>query len=73
MKKYAITLISLSTLMFTACSSHKYSWVKTGVSSFDMQNTLAKCNYDVGLAKVVLKEKDAMVKNCMIAQGYRYK
>lgn len=73
MKKYTIALLTLTTLIISACSSHKYTWFKTGVSQFEMQNALAKCNYEVGLAKVNQKEKTAMVKNCMIAQGYRYK
>ncbi len=72
MKKYLITLLTVSLLVITGCGS-KASWTKNGVSRYNMQNALAKCRYDVGLAKVSAKDKKVMEKNCMISQGYRFR
>ena len=54
------------------CSSAQPMWRKPGVTPFDMQNTVAKCRYDVGLAKVTQNEKHEMIRDCMLSQGYRY-
>ena len=43
-----------------------------GITPHDVNNTLAKCRYDVGLAKVNQNEKAEMIQNCMMAQGFRY-
>lgn len=71
MKKYLITLLAISFITFTGCSTT--TWKKNGVTNYDMQNTLAKCRYDVGLAKVNATDRKAMENNCMISQGYRYR
>lgn len=72
MKKYLIALLAVTLLVITGCGS-KASWKKNGVSRYDMQNTLAKCRYDVGLAKVSARDKKVMEKNCMISQGYCFR
>ncbi|MFC6051364.1 hypothetical protein A6M14_01450 [Acinetobacter sp. Ac_877] len=72
MKNYSIALLTLSLLVLVGCGSTA-SWKKNGISRYDMQNTLAKCRYDVGLAKVNAKEKKSMENNCMISQGYRFR
>lgn len=72
MKNYSIALLSFCILVLAGCGSTA-SWKKNGISRYDMQNTLAKCRYDVGLAKVNTNEKKSMENNCMISQGYRYR
>ena len=71
MKQTYLTLISVALFSITACSSQPM-WRKPGVSPFDTQNTLAKCRYDIGLAKISNQEKYEMTRDCMISQGYRY-
>ena len=71
MKKTYLTFIGIMLLSITACSSQPM-WRKVGVSPFDIQNTLAKCRYDIGLAKISSQEKHEMTRDCMVSQGYRY-
>jgi hypothetical protein len=47
-------------------------WRKAGITPHDVNNALAKCRYDVGLAKVNQNEKSEMIQDCMMAQGFRY-
>ena len=72
MKKTVLTLMTASALLLSACSTSQPMWRKVGVLPFDMNNTLAKCRYDVGIAKVTQQEKAEMVHDCMVSQGYRY-
>ncbi len=72
MKQNFLILGILSSLLFSACSTAQPMWRKAGVTPFDMQNTLAKCRYDIGIAKVTQQEKIEMTRDCMISQGYRY-
>ena len=72
MKKIYVAITSVTLLSLTACSTSQPMWRKAGVSPFDTQNILAKCRYDVGIAKITPQEKHEMIRDCMIAQGYRY-
>lgn len=71
MKKVYLTGILMLSTIIVGCSSTPM-WRKVGMSPFDIQNTLAKCRYDVGLAKISQNEKAEMVRDCMMAQGFRY-
>ncbi len=57
---------------FVGCSSAQPMWRKAGITPFDMNNTLAKCRYEVRAAKVEQHERNAMVSDCMESQGFRY-
>ncbi len=48
-------------------------WYKEGVSYENSQDILAKCKYDIGIAKVNINEKPELIAECMKSQGYRYK
>ncbi|QIG05456.1 hypothetical protein GTK47_08935 [Proteus sp. ZN5] len=48
-------------------------WYKEGISYENSQNILAKCKYDIGIAKVSSNEKPELIAECMKSQGYRYK
>lgn len=47
-------------------------WHKAGVTHMDTQSVLAKCRYEIGLAKVNPAEKQAMLSDCMKSKGFRY-
>ena len=47
-------------------------WRKSGITLHDSNSTLAKCRYDVGLAKVNQNEKAEMINDCMMSQGFRH-
>ena len=70
--KVVLIGISLSGMILMACSSSQPMWRKAGVAPFDMNSTLAKCRYEVRVAKVEKNERNAMVSDCMEAQGFRY-
>ncbi|MDM1721650.1 MULTISPECIES: hypothetical protein [Acinetobacter] len=72
MKKIIIGVLTASTLLISACSTSQPMWRKAGITPHDTNNTLAKCRYDVGLAKVDQNDKAEMVRDCMMAQGFRY-
>lgn len=67
--KHFIILASL--LALTGCATPK-TWHKDRTPTFNMNNTLAKCRYDVGVAKIHRDERDGMVYDCMVSKGYRY-
>ena len=64
--------LAVSTLLLSACSTSQPMWRKAGITPHDVNNALAKCRYDVGLAKVNQNEKSEMIQDCMMAQGFRY-
>ena len=72
MKKTIIGALAVSTLLLSACSTSQPMWRKAGITPHDVNNALAKCRYDVGLAKVNQNEKAEMIQDCMMAQGFRY-
>jgi hypothetical protein len=72
MKKSIIGALAVSTLLISACSTSQPMWRKAGITPHDANNALAKCRYDIGLAKVNQNEKAEMIKDCMMAQGFRY-
>ena len=72
MKKTIIGALAVSTLLISACSTSQPMWRKAGIAPHDVNNALAKCRYDVGLAKVNQNEKTEMIQDCMMAQGFRY-
>jgi hypothetical protein len=72
MKKIIIGALAISTLLISACSTSQPMWRKAGISLHDSNNALAKCRYDIGLAKVTQNEKAEMIRDCMMAQGFRY-
>ena len=57
MKKTIIGALAVSTLLLSACSTSQPMWRKAGITPHDVNNALAKCRYDVGLAKVNQNEK----------------
>ena len=71
-KKTIIGALAVSTLLLSACSTSQPMWRKAGITPHDVNNALAKCRYDVGLAKVNQNEKSEMIQDCMMAQGFRY-
>ena len=71
MKKTIIGALAVSTLLLSACSTSQPMWRKAGITPHDVNNALAKCRYDVGLAKVNQNEKAEMIQDCMMAQGFR--
>ncbi len=72
MKKIIIGALAISTLLISACSTSQPIWRKAGISVHDSNNALGKCRYDIGLAKVSQNEKAEMIRDCMMAQGFRY-
>ena len=71
-EKTIIGALAVSTLLLSACSTSQPMWRKAGITPHDVNNALAKCRYDVGLAKVNQNEKAEMIQDCMMAQGFRY-
>ena len=71
-EKTIIGALAVSTLLLSACSTSQPMWRKAGITPHDVNNALAKCRYDVGLAKVNQNEKSEMIQDCMMAQGFRY-
>ena len=61
MKKTIIRALAVSTLLLSACSTSQPMWRKAGITPHDVNNALAKCRYDVGLAKVNQNEKSEMI------------
>ena len=51
-EKTIIGALAVSTLLLSACSTSQPMWRKAGITPHDVNNALAKCRYDVGLAKV---------------------
>ncbi len=70
MKKFIIGGMAASTLLVSACSTSQPMWRKAGITPHDTNNALAKCRYDVGLAKVNQNEKAEMIRDCMMAQEF---
>ncbi len=48
-------------------------WYKEGISPSDTENILAKCRYDIGIAKVNANDKAELIADCMRYQGYRFR
>jgi len=69
-KKLLMIVIFISAL--SGCEADPAMWRKAGVDQFGVQNALAKCRYDVGIAKVSPDEKAQMRADCMQSQGFRY-
>jgi lipoprotein NlpI len=72
MKFTVLGALTLTALLLSACSTSQPMWRKPNVTMYESNNTLAKCRYDIGLAKVNQNEKQEMIKDCMNAQGFRY-
>lgn len=71
--KFSLTALTLVlSVIISACSSPQPMWRKAGISQFDINNTLAKCRYDIGMAKVDQRERTLLISDCMNSQGYRY-
>lgn len=71
-EKTIIGALAVSTLLISACSTSQPMWRKAGITPYDANSALAKCRYDIGLAKVNQNEKAEMIQDCMMAQGFRY-
>ena len=72
MKNIIFFSLILSTIFISACSTSQPMWRKSGITLHDSNSTLAKCRYDVGLAKVNQNEKAEMINDCMMSQGFRH-
>ncbi|MEQ4923439.1 hypothetical protein [Proteus hauseri] len=72
MKALKISILISSVLILSSCVVGP-GWYKEGVPYDDAQNTLAKCKFDIGIAKVNSNEKTELIAECMKSQGYRYK
>ncbi|HCH51293.1 MAG TPA: hypothetical protein DEV59_11490 [Proteus sp.] len=72
MKFFKIFTVILAVLILSGCVAGP-GWYKEGVPYDDSQNTLAKCKFDIGIAKVNSNEKTELIAECMKSQGYRYK
>ncbi|MBE9578529.1 MULTISPECIES: hypothetical protein [Moraxella] len=70
MKKPSLAIVAVLPLFLTACSDP--TWNKAGVNLYETQNQLAKCQYEIGLAKVSKDEKTALLNQCMKSKGFRY-
>jgi hypothetical protein len=51
----------------------KYDFVKDGSSSFDKQNAVAECSYQIKLNKTPADEQRNLLNLCMQGKGYRYR
>ncbi len=51
----------------------KYDFVKDGASSFDKQNAVAECSYQIKLNKIPAAEQRNLLTLCMQGKGYRYR
>lgn len=58
--------------ILVACASPSPRWQKNGMSQYDVNNAIAKCEYDVGMAKVEPNEKNQLVISCLQSKGFRY-
>lgn len=66
------TIFLLSGLVLLAGCATPKTWHKDKVSTYNANNALAKCRYDVGMAKIHRNEREGMIWDCMMAKGYRY-
>lgn len=71
MKKPFLYVVTLTSLVLTACVSTP-TWNKLGVDAYETNNQLAKCQYEIGLAKVSQTEKQVLLSQCMKSKGFRY-
>ncbi|WP_367104752.1 hypothetical protein [uncultured Psychrobacter sp.] len=74
MKIGIFTGIIASMLVMSGCSTSapKPTWKKVGISQYDTHNTIQKCHYQVGIAKVKSDREESLFNSCMEAEGYRY-
>ncbi|TCM71038.1 hypothetical protein EC844_101319 [Acinetobacter calcoaceticus] len=72
MKNNVFLSLIIFTLFTTACSSSPPMWQKNNINSYETNSVLAKCRYDVGMAKFNQVEKIELVNDCMTAQGFRH-
>ncbi len=72
MKSYLFFIPIVAALFGSGCVVGP-SWHKQGISYDDTENILAKCKYDIGLAKVNANEKPELIADCMKSQGYRFR
>ena len=72
MKKYLAFISLISALLVSGCVMGP-GWYKEGISPSDTENILAKCRYDIGIAKVNANDKAELIADCMKYQGYRFR
>lgn len=51
----------------------KYDFVKAGASSFDKQNAVSECSYQIQLNKTPAAGQRNLLALCMQGKGYRYR
>jgi hypothetical protein len=51
----------------------KYDFVKEGASSFDKQNAVSECSYQIQLNKIPATGQSNLLTLCMQGKGYRYR
>lgn len=70
-KGYASLLLFFPLVACTVSTTSYNTWNKLGITRYEADNALAKCKYDLGLAKIDAMDREDMVNNCMKAQGFR--
>ena len=70
-KGYASLLLFFPLVACTVSTTSYNTWNKPGITRYEADNALAKCKYDLGLAKIDAMDREDRVNNCMKAQGFR--
>ena len=74
MKFSVFTSILVTSLIVSGCSSApKATWKKPGISQHNINNSMQKCRYDIGMAKVSREKENYLFKACMRSEGNRYR
>jgi hypothetical protein len=71
---FKVFMAAAAALVVAGCGTPaKYDFVKEGSSSFDKQNAVAECSYQIKLNKVPSAEQRNLLTLCMQSKGYRYR
>ncbi|WP_455233067.1 hypothetical protein [Geopseudomonas aromaticivorans] len=68
LKKICLLSIAVGTL--SACGSTP-TWEKAGATMDERDNLISKCRYQIGINKVDEDEREALLSDCLRAEGYR--
>lgn len=71
---FKIFMAAAAALAVAGCGTPaKYDFFKAGASSFDKQNAVAECSYQIQSSKNSASEQRNLLNLCMQGKGYRYR